>query len=92
MEIKEIINNILTQVSNGAYNTIGALMVTKLLQTLSDSDNFFKGIFNRLEKEIKRENIIKKEYIIDLPRPRKLTDPDFLKIRNEINDNMDITL
>lgn len=63
MEIKEIINNILTQVSNGAYNTIGALMVTKLLQTLSDSDNFFKGIFNRLEKEIKQENIIKKEEI-----------------------------
>ena len=36
--------------------------------------------------------VVKKEYIIDLPIPRKLTDPDFLKIRNEINDNMDITL
>ena len=48
--MNEIINNILTQISN-AYNTIGALVITKLLQTLSDSDNFFKDIFIRLEKE-----------------------------------------
>lgn len=61
--MNEIINNILTQVSNGAYNTIGALMITKLLQTLSDSNNFFKDIFIRLEKEIKQENVIKKEEI-----------------------------
>lgn len=51
--MNEIINNILTQVSNGAYNTIVALMLTKLLQTLSGSNNFFKDIFIRLEKEIK---------------------------------------
>lgn len=61
--MNEIINNILTQVSNGAYNTIGALMITKLLQTLSGSNNFFKDIFIRLEKEIKQENVIKKEEI-----------------------------
>lgn len=61
--MNEIINNILTQISNGAYNTIGALVITKLLQTLSDSNNFFKDIFIRLEKEIKQENIIKEEEI-----------------------------
>lgn len=61
--MNEIINNILTQVSNGAFNTIGALMITKLLQTLSDSNNFFKDIFIRLEKEIKQENIIKEDEI-----------------------------
>ncbi|WP_158634685.1 Abi-alpha family protein [Brachyspira aalborgi] len=38
-------------------------MITKLLQTLFDSDNFFKDIFIRLEKEIKQENIIKEEEI-----------------------------
>ena len=48
--MNEIINNILTQIST-AYNTICALVITKLLQTLSDSDNFFKDIFIRLEKE-----------------------------------------
>lgn len=35
---------------------------------------------------------IKKEYKIDLPRPRKLTDKEFLKLRNEINDNLDATM
>lgn len=35
---------------------------------------------------------IKREYKVDLPRPRNLTDPEFLKLRNEINANIDITL
>lgn len=33
---------------------------------------------------------VKREYQIDLPRPRKLTDPDFLNLRNEIVDQMDL--
>lgn len=35
---------------------------------------------------------VKKEYIPDLPRPRKYTDPEFLKIRNEIVANTDLAL
>lgn len=35
---------------------------------------------------------IKKEYTIDLPRPRSLIDPKFLKIRQMISDEMEITL
>ncbi len=27
-----------------------------------------------------------KEYIVDLPRPRKGSDPDFIKLRNEVTD------
>ena len=34
-------------------------------------------------------SVIKKEYIIDLPFPRSYVDPEFLKIRQEITDNMD---
>lgn len=32
---------------------------------------------------------IKKEYIIDLPRPRDYVDPEFLKLRREITEAMD---
>jgi len=32
---------------------------------------------------------IKGEYIIDLPRPRELTDPEFLRIRAEITDQVE---
>lgn len=35
---------------------------------------------------------IKKEYIIDLPRPRSYTSEGFLKIRQEISQEMDLTL
>ena len=35
---------------------------------------------------------VKKEYEINLPRPRNYTDAEFLKIRNEIVDNTDLTL
>ena len=35
---------------------------------------------------------IKKEYQIDLPRPRDYTSPDFLLLRDEISKNMDRTL
>ncbi|MDO4789091.1 MAG: ABC transporter ATP-binding protein, partial [Johnsonella sp.] len=35
---------------------------------------------------------VKAEYIIDLPRPRNYTDPEFLRIRREINDVVDHTL
>lgn len=35
---------------------------------------------------------IKKEYIVDLPRPRSYVDPAFLKLRQEIIDNTDDTL
>lgn len=35
---------------------------------------------------------IKKEYVVDLPRPRSLIDPRFLKLRKEIVDNTDETL
>lgn len=33
---------------------------------------------------------IKKEYIVDLPRPREYTDEKFLALRNEITENMDM--
>ena len=35
---------------------------------------------------------IKKEYVIDLPRPRDYTSDDFLKLREEITENMAHTL
>lgn len=35
---------------------------------------------------------IKREYIIDLPHPRSYVDPEFLRLRQEITDNMDPTL
>ncbi|HYE83758.1 MAG TPA: ABC transporter ATP-binding protein [Clostridia bacterium] len=35
---------------------------------------------------------IKEEYKIDLPRPRSLIDPEFLKIRKEISQAMDIDI
>ena len=35
---------------------------------------------------------IKKEYIVDLPRPRSYVDPGFLKLRKTILDNTDETL
>lgn len=36
--------------------------------------------------------VIKKEYVIDLPFPRSYVDPEFLKIRQEITENMDKSL
>ncbi len=35
---------------------------------------------------------IKKEYKIDMPHPRSYVDPEFLRLRTEITDNMDPTL
>lgn len=35
---------------------------------------------------------VKKEYVPNLPRPRNLTDPEFLKLRNEIVENTDLAL
>lgn len=35
---------------------------------------------------------VKKEYIIDIPRPREYTSQDFLKIRQEITEHMDKVL
>ena len=35
---------------------------------------------------------VKAEYEIDLPRPRSYIDPDFLKLRREINSVVDHTL
>lgn len=35
---------------------------------------------------------VKKEYVIDLPRPRSLVAPEFLKLRKEITGNMDSSL
>ena len=35
---------------------------------------------------------IKKEYAVDLPRPRSYVDPEFLRLRKEILDNTDETL
>lgn len=35
---------------------------------------------------------IKKEYLVDLPRPRSYVDPEFLRLRKEILDNTDETL
>lgn len=35
---------------------------------------------------------IKKEYMVDLPRPRSYVDPEFLRLRRDILDNTDETL
>ena len=35
---------------------------------------------------------IKREYVIDLPRPRDYMDPEFLRLRKEITDIVDKTL
>lgn len=35
---------------------------------------------------------IKAEYKIDLPRPRNYTDPEFLRLRQEISSVLDMTL
>ena len=35
---------------------------------------------------------IKKEYVVDLPRPRSYVDQEFLRLRKEILDNTDETL
>lgn len=35
---------------------------------------------------------IKREYVIDLPHPRSYVDPEFLRLRQQITDNMDPTL
>lgn len=35
---------------------------------------------------------IKEEYIIDMPHPRSYVDPEFLRLRQRITDNMDLTL
>lgn len=34
-------------------------------------------------------SVIKKEYVIDLPHPRSYVDPEFLRLRQEITENMD---
>ena len=39
-----------------------------------------------------RPTHIKQEYVIDLPHPRSYVDPEFLRLRQEITDNMDLTL
>ena len=39
-----------------------------------------------------RPSVVKKEYVVDLPRPRKNTDPAFLKLRNEIVENTDLDI
>ena len=35
---------------------------------------------------------VKKEYVIDMPRPRSLVSPEFLRLRKEITSVMDSTL
>ena len=35
---------------------------------------------------------IKKEYVINMPHPRDYVDPEFLRLRQLITDNMDLTL
>ena len=35
---------------------------------------------------------IKQEYVIDLPHPRNYVDSEFLRLRKEITDNMDLTM
>ena len=35
---------------------------------------------------------IKEEYVIDMPHPRDYVDPEFLRLRQLITDNMDLTL
>lgn len=40
----------------------------------------------------KRPAVVKKEYVINLPRPRNTIDPEFLKIRTEVSDNTDLAL
>ena len=35
---------------------------------------------------------VKREYVIDLPRPRSYTDPKFLELRKEIQSVVDKTL
>lgn len=37
-------------------------------------------------------SVIKKEYVIDLPHPRSYVDPEFLRLRQEITENMDKSL
>ena len=37
-------------------------------------------------------SMIKKQYVIDLPHPRNYVDPEFLRLRQEITDNMDKSL
>ena len=39
-----------------------------------------------------RPSYIKKEYIVDLPRPRSQTDRAFLELRNEIVANTDLDI
>lgn len=39
-----------------------------------------------------RPSYIKQEYIVDIPRPRKNTDPEFLKLRNTIVENTDLDI
>lgn len=39
-----------------------------------------------------KPTFVKKEYKIELPRPRSYTDPEFLKIRNEIVENTDLDI
>ena len=38
------------------------------------------------------QSTIKKEYIIDMPHPRNYVDPEFLRLRQEITENMDKSL
>lgn len=37
-------------------------------------------------------SVIKKEYVIELPHPRSYVDPEFLRLRQEITENMDQSL
>lgn len=37
-------------------------------------------------------SVIKTEYVIDMPHPRSYVDPEFLKLRQEITENMDKSL
>jgi len=39
-----------------------------------------------------RPSFVKKEYVVDLPRPRSYTDMAFLKLRNEIVENTDLDI
>lgn len=39
-----------------------------------------------------RPSYVKKEYIVDLPRPRSMTSPEFLALRNEIVENTDLDI
>jgi NitT/TauT family transport system ATP-binding protein/sulfonate transport system ATP-binding protein len=73
---------------------LGKLWQAKHNTILFVTNNIEEALFlaDRIIVFSKCPSHIKSEYVIDLPRPRKLTSPEFLSLRREITGQIDVDL